>query len=869
MYIDMRRYVDGTIHIFVFLFVVVLAGCTNAEINFDDFARQAKNKSPTITLSCAAAVVQDAAFSCSPSVSDPDGDPITWSFDSSHSCAWMSIDGSTGQLSGTPNDDQVGTCTVAVKANDGKTDSVDSFVLSVTNVAPNITMGGGQSAVEDGGVQNIFSGDDVSSSEEGFGSYTIYDAGASAPVCSSVGTLSLNSMDGSLSFTPQANFSGTCYSGLRFDDGNGAHADKPFAISVTPVDDAPAINQSCPTIIAQDASYSCTVSLTDADGGGAPNYSLDPSTTCAWASMSGPTISGTPNDDQVGSCNLVINADNGVAAAPVTVTVSITNVTPTLNISGPPAFPEDSPPAQLRTDAEVQADEEGFGIYSVVAASASDCSAHGSVSIGSLNGAISFTPDLNYNGLCKIKVKFDDGNSGFAYSEFDVAVNSVNDAPSPIDISSCSSSGYVYEPYSCVPTATDVDGPSLTWSLDAGSCSGASINGSTGRIDFLPSQIGNCDLKIRVSDGTLSSTATKTVGVTLPPFNAVGAAANLSHILPVPSSYMIYVVGNFTSWNSQPVTHIVRLKPSGDRDMTFNPPALNGPVYDVLVDPLSNKIYLAGSFTNVGANASAKYLIRLDGATGALDNSFLPAPNALVTSLALNGSILYLGGTFTQVLGTTRSYLAAIDLSATPALKSFAPSFNTTVWCMKVVGTTLIVGGNFTTVSGNSRSRLAQFDLTAGTLTAWNPGAGNEVHKMAVLGDTLVISGPFMFDFGGGNTRNYLAGISISGGALITAWDPNPTRAGSPAPVYNVLQSNGLIYVGGNFDTIDSSNQPYVASYDNTLRLDIFRPVVNGSVQTVHATADRTYIAGSFSLVNGASRSWIAAVSPGNGIATQ
>jgi hypothetical protein len=76
------------------------------------------NQSPTISGSPATSVMANSAYTFTPTATDPDGDPLTFSI--SNKPDWASFDMTTGQLSGTPTEQQLGTTSaIAIGASDG------------------------------------------------------------------------------------------------------------------------------------------------------------------------------------------------------------------------------------------------------------------------------------------------------------------------------------------------------------------------------------------------------------------------------------------------------------------------------------------------------------------------------------------------------------------------------------------------------------------------------------------------------------------------------------------------------------------------------------------------------------------------------
>lgn len=196
------------------------------------------------------------------------------------------------------------------------------------------------------------------------------------------------------------------------------------------------ISQSCINTTVQDSLYSCTPTANN--GLDSVLWTLQGGTTCTWAAIdavSG-TISGTPNNSDVGSCQLVIGVQSILQAAiPVNVTLNITNIAPTLNLTNASSIAEDAGSTIIKSAASVQASEENFGAYSLAnaATTAPRCSDNAvALSINSTNGEITYNPALNYFGTCNIRVLFDDQNglpNSQVSAEFSITVTPVNDAP--------------------------------------------------------------------------------------------------------------------------------------------------------------------------------------------------------------------------------------------------------------------------------------------------------------------------------------------------------------------------------------------------------------------------------------------------------
>lgn len=375
------------------------------------------------------ALAQDGTFSCDPSATDADGDTLTWSFDASNTCSWMTINPTTGAIGGSPNDNQVGTCNLAYSASDGTASTpVESHTVTISNLQPTLTIAD-TSISEDAPLTVIRSDADVQANEEGLGLYSLDNSTVTAPACSSNGTVAIDANTGAISYTPAANYTGICNIKVIFDDGNSNAntVSDEFAVTVTNINDAPIIASSCGTTVNQGSLYTCNLDLTDPDSGDTHTWSSLPSSTCVWASLNTTTgvISGTPNDDQVGTCTFDVKTNDGTTDSnTLSITYTVINMQATLAIADAFIY-QDTAATVIRTDADVQASDEPSGVYSLVASLTSpDCSTRGTTSIDSSTGAVTYTPATSFVGDCYINVRFDDQNAvnNIVDDEFKVTV---------------------------------------------------------------------------------------------------------------------------------------------------------------------------------------------------------------------------------------------------------------------------------------------------------------------------------------------------------------------------------------------------------------------------------------------------------------
>ncbi|MBI5039900.1 MAG: putative Ig domain-containing protein, partial [Gammaproteobacteria bacterium] len=105
-------------------------------------ALQPTNTAPTIGGTPATSVAEDAAYSFQPTASDADGNTLTYGI--VNRPAWATFSTTTGRLSGTPTNANVGTTTsIVISVSDGTVSaSLPAFNLTVTNTNDAPTIGG-------------------------------------------------------------------------------------------------------------------------------------------------------------------------------------------------------------------------------------------------------------------------------------------------------------------------------------------------------------------------------------------------------------------------------------------------------------------------------------------------------------------------------------------------------------------------------------------------------------------------------------------------------------------------------------------------------------------------------------------------------
>jgi len=212
------------------------------------------NDLPVLTeAACNPSVNEDTALACStPTVSDIDStDTHTWSLHNTlNTCSWVSINSSTGSISGTPSNQDVGTCNFVYTVSDGTITLIATTItLIINNVAPILTYAASSlvTPVEDSGKQLLGKVSSLTGCAEAFclSADHITDGTLSIDSSSTCSGLALESTADAnvknLFITPAANFSlqnGQCNVSLRFNDGHTFDIDT-ASIHIQEINDAP------------------------------------------------------------------------------------------------------------------------------------------------------------------------------------------------------------------------------------------------------------------------------------------------------------------------------------------------------------------------------------------------------------------------------------------------------------------------------------------------------------------------------------------------------------------------------------------------------------------------------------------------------
>lgn len=283
--------------------------------------------------------------------------------------------------------------------------------------------------------------------------------------------------------------------------GNDNTASNSYSVTYD-FNDAPLISGAAATTIDEDASYLFSPTYSDADSGDTLTFSIVNQPTWATFSSTDGTLSGVPNNDDVGTTSgVTISVSDGALSSSLAsfdITVVNTNDAPTISGSPSTSVNEDASYSFMPMAADVDSgDSLTFSIANKPTWA----------TFSNTDGTLSGVPSNDDVGTSAgIVISVSDGSVATALNAFSITVINTNDAPS---ISGSPATSVNEDAnYSFTPTAADVDsGDSLTFSI-ANKPSWATFSTTDGTLLGVPSNddVGtSAGIVISVSDSTVTT----------------------------------------------------------------------------------------------------------------------------------------------------------------------------------------------------------------------------------------------------------------------------------------------------------------------------------------------------------------------------
>ena len=473
-----------------YLDIVIVATDGDLDANLGPFTINviADNQPPTISGSGATSLNIGEPYEFTPTASDPDGDPLTFSI--SNQPSWASFDPTTGILSGTPGAGDDGSYgNIIIRASDGElTTSLAPFTVIVVaeNTAP--TIGGIPDPEVSAGSRYSFTptagdadGNPLTFSVENPPTWATFDPAT-----------------GRLSGNPDLGDVGSYLDiVISVSDGELMASLGPFTVNVIADNRPPTISGSGAATLDIGDPYEFTPTASDPDG---DPLTFSISNRPSWASFDASTgiLSGTPGAGDDGSYgNIIIRASDGeltTSLAPFTVIVVAANTAPTIGGIPDPEVSAGSRYSFTPTAGDADGNPLTFSVENPPTWATFDPA----------TGRLSGNPVLGDVGsYLDIVISVSDGELMASLGPF--TVNVIADNRPPTISGSGAATLDIGDPYEFTPTASDPDGDPLTFSI-VNRPSWATFDPATGRLSGNPvlGDVGSyLDIVISVSDGEL------------------------------------------------------------------------------------------------------------------------------------------------------------------------------------------------------------------------------------------------------------------------------------------------------------------------------------------------------------------------------
>ncbi|MEQ6247885.1 cadherin-like domain-containing protein [Sulfitobacter sp. HNIBRBA3233] len=488
--------------------------------------------------------------------SDPEGDPL-------EIIAASSPDGDVvinddGTLTFTPAPDFTGEATVNYSIGDGN-GGTDPAIVTVTvlpvNTAP-VAVDDTATTVEDTAVIIPVLANDT---DPDLDPLTVTAA------TSDQGDVVIND-DGTVTFTPNPDFTGEAVINYTISDGNGGSDDAVVTVTVTVTDGIvqfPPVATDDTAETDEETPVTIDVLLNDSDPDGDPLTVTEALSDDGTVVINGDgTLTFTPNEDFFGEAVIdytITDGRGGFDDSRVFVTVNNVNDAP-VAADDCVSTPEDTPVTIPVLANDTDADGDPLTVTSAT-------SPDGDVVINA-DGTLTFTPATDFTGDAEITYTIEDGNGGTDTGIAKVSVGEVSDPPVAVDDVAETDEDTAVT-IAVLANDSDPDGDPLTVT-EATSPDGAVVINDDGTLTFTPDRDfnGPTTISYTIIDGN-GGEATATVDVTVNPVNDGPLAEDDTADTNQGTAVIIAVLDNDSDVEGDPLTVIQAISPNGD--VVINP----------------------------------------------------------------------------------------------------------------------------------------------------------------------------------------------------------------------------------------------------------------------------------------------------------
>ncbi len=330
------------------------------------------------------------------------------------------------------------------------------------------------------------------------------------------------------------------------------------------------------------------------------------------------------------------------------------------------------------------------------------------------------------------------------------------------------------------------------------------------------------------------------------------------------SGSILYIGGQFTHVDGQSRTNLAAINISDGTVTSWDPETDSGIYTQVLSLAVSGStIFAGGSFTAIGGAAINRFAA-IDASTGTAV-SRTPDVSSTVRAIAVSGSTVYIGGDFTLVGGLTRNHIAAIDIS-TESVSSWDANADGLVLALAGSGSIIYAGGSFTSIGGQTRNNIAALSASSGTATSWDPNANYQINSMSLSGSTIYVCGAFSTI--GGQTRDNVAGIDLSS-TSINSFNVYNNTFYTGFALKCISVSGSSVFIGGSFTSIGGLPRNNLAAINAaTGNIKTWDPEPDADVYSLVISGSTLYVGGAFNNIGLTARNYLASFNISTGSLT-
>ncbi|MBM7702908.1 Ig-like domain-containing protein [Metabacillus iocasae] len=471
---------------------------------------------------------------------DPEGSPLTYSLQLEPSNGTVVVN-DDGMFKYMPNENFTGTDTFTVLVTDtqGAT-AISTVTVKVVAVNdPPVTSDVSYTIDED----TTVSGQVVATDPEG-------DLLTFELENSPQNGVAIVNVDGTFTYTPNENFTGTDMFMVLVSDDQGDAVVSTVTIKVIPVNDPPVVPDYTFTT-EEDVSLDGAIVGTDVEGSPLTyTLQLSPSNGTVVINVNG-TFTYTPDENFTGTDTfsvLVSDSQGGSSISSVTIDVVPVNDPPvTSDVSL--TTDEDIPVNGQVVATDPEGDPLTFSLFN---------SPTNGTAVVNVDGTFTYTPNLDYNGTDVFTVLVSDGQGGTAVSTVMVTINPVDDPPVAFDQSISTEQNT-----SIISTvqATDPEGLPLTYVVQTPPANGVVSVNTDGSYTYTPNTnfTGQDTFSIAASDPA-GQAAVSNVTVTVIPTSGETTAENLTTSTDEDTPVTDQIIATNTSGN--PLVYSIETEPT-------------------------------------------------------------------------------------------------------------------------------------------------------------------------------------------------------------------------------------------------------------------------------------------------------------------